>query len=249
MGTRLARQNGYGPEVLEFVCGTAASLEALPGGIEQVDLIVSEWMGYFLIYEARLAEVIRSRDRWLKPGGLLFPDRAKMYVSLLEDEEYKGRHFDYYGNVWGFDFSPMQEPAHGEPVVNSFEGTQMLSSIACVLDLSLYRCTVEEAFNIASAYQVTCKREGKVHAHLFWFEIRFDSCHKPIAFATGPESPASCWKQTAFFLTAALPVKAGDRVRGMVATRKASDDRRDLDIKVSCKVNAGKPHLQYYRWS
>jgi len=30
---------------------------------EQVDIIVSEWMGYLLIYESMLASVLAARDR------------------------------------------------------------------------------------------------------------------------------------------------------------------------------------------
>lgn len=34
---------------------------------EKVDIIISEWMGYFLIYESMLDSVLLARDRWLKP--------------------------------------------------------------------------------------------------------------------------------------------------------------------------------------
>jgi hypothetical protein len=34
-----------------------------------VDIIISEWMGYFLLYESMLDTVIWARDKWLKPGG------------------------------------------------------------------------------------------------------------------------------------------------------------------------------------
>merc|ERR1719359_1266964 len=67
MASRVAEKNGYGSEVLEFVCSSASALEQLPGGLESVDIIVSEWMGYFLMYEARLTEVLCARDKWLKP--------------------------------------------------------------------------------------------------------------------------------------------------------------------------------------
>ena len=43
----------------------------------QVDIIISEWMGYFLLYESMLDTVLVARDRWLAPGGLLFPDKAR----------------------------------------------------------------------------------------------------------------------------------------------------------------------------
>ena len=36
-------------------------------GVE-VDIIVSEWMGYYLVHESMLNTVIYARDKWLKPG-------------------------------------------------------------------------------------------------------------------------------------------------------------------------------------
>ena len=33
--------------------------------VEQVDIIISEWMGYCLLYESMLNTVIFSRDKWL----------------------------------------------------------------------------------------------------------------------------------------------------------------------------------------
>lgn len=35
-----------------------------------VDVIVSEWMGYFLLYESMLESVLLARDRWLAPDGV-----------------------------------------------------------------------------------------------------------------------------------------------------------------------------------
>ncbi|XP_003369386.1 protein arginine N-methyltransferase 1 [Trichinella spiralis] len=37
----------------------------LPDGIQKVDIIVSEWMGYCLFYECMLNTVIYARDKWL----------------------------------------------------------------------------------------------------------------------------------------------------------------------------------------
>ncbi|CAJ1438969.1 unnamed protein product, partial [Effrenium voratum] len=51
------------------------------------------------------------------PDGLMFPDRAKLFVSLMEDPDYKRSHYEYFGDVWGFDFSAMKEAAMSEPVV------------------------------------------------------------------------------------------------------------------------------------
>lgn len=36
-----------------------------------VDVIISEWMGYFLLRESMFDSVICARDRWLKPNGMM----------------------------------------------------------------------------------------------------------------------------------------------------------------------------------
>ncbi len=55
----------------------------------QVDIIISEWMGYFLLYESMLDTVLYARDKYLAPGGLIFPDKATLYLAGIEDGEYK----------------------------------------------------------------------------------------------------------------------------------------------------------------
>ncbi|CAI5967479.1 unnamed protein product [Closterium sp. NIES-65] len=64
--TTLARANG----VADRVTVLQESMEdvQLP---EKVDVIISEWMGYFLVRESMLDSVLVARDRWLKPGGSL----------------------------------------------------------------------------------------------------------------------------------------------------------------------------------
>jgi len=57
--------------------------------VDSVDIIVSEWMGYFLFYESMLSTVIYARDKWLKAGGLIFPDKADLNLVAIEDGRYK----------------------------------------------------------------------------------------------------------------------------------------------------------------
>ena len=39
--------------------------------VEKVDIIISEWMGYFLLYESMLDTVLFARDKWLNKDGLV----------------------------------------------------------------------------------------------------------------------------------------------------------------------------------
>lgn len=52
---------------------------------DRVDIIISEWMGYCLLYEGMLDSVLFARDRFLVKGGLIFPERAKIFVAGLND--------------------------------------------------------------------------------------------------------------------------------------------------------------------
>lgn len=57
--------------------------------MEKFDIIISEWMGYFLLYESMLDTVLLARDKYLKQGGLIFPDTATLYMAAIEDQDYK----------------------------------------------------------------------------------------------------------------------------------------------------------------
>jgi len=56
---------------------------------EKVDIIISEWMGYFLLYESMLDTVLYARDKYLVKHGLIFPDKATIFMAGIEDGEYK----------------------------------------------------------------------------------------------------------------------------------------------------------------
>ncbi|KAL3894408.1 MAG: hypothetical protein SGPRY_013818 [Prymnesium sp.] len=73
--------------VVSVLRGTMEELE-LP---EPVDVIISEWMGYFLLRESMVQSVLYARDRWLKPGGVLYPARARLVAQQLEDPEFVSR--------------------------------------------------------------------------------------------------------------------------------------------------------------
>merc|ERR1719326_2269239 len=53
-----------------------------------VDIIICEWMGYFLLRESMLDSLIRARDKFMKPKtGLMFPSHTTMYIAPIQDED------------------------------------------------------------------------------------------------------------------------------------------------------------------
>ena len=51
--------------------------------VDEVDIIISEWMGYYLLYESMLDSVLWARDRYLKANGKMLPDKATMYIAAI----------------------------------------------------------------------------------------------------------------------------------------------------------------------
>lgn len=61
----------------------------LPDDIKYVDVIVSEWMGYALLYESMLDSVFAARDRFLRPPNpsIVVPPAVVYDPSFDESEE------------------------------------------------------------------------------------------------------------------------------------------------------------------
>ena len=79
----------YARHALAEITLVKGKLEEVTLPFEQFDIIISEWMGYFLLYESMLDTVLLARDKYLKKDGLIFPDTAMLYMAAIEDQEYK----------------------------------------------------------------------------------------------------------------------------------------------------------------
>jgi protein arginine N-methyltransferase 1 len=81
-----------------------------------VDIIISEWMGYFLLRESMLDSLIRARDKFLKPKtGLMFPSHTTMYLAPIQDEEERKISHKEYNNTMGdwFEFADATKTLYG----------------------------------------------------------------------------------------------------------------------------------------
>jgi SAM-dependent methyltransferase len=73
-----------------------------PTTTTQVDIIISEWMGYFLLRESMLDSVLLARDRWLKPGGALYPSHARMLLAPCRTPQSAQRASDFHSAMEGW---------------------------------------------------------------------------------------------------------------------------------------------------
>jgi len=201
----------------------------LPG---KVDVIISEWMGYFLVYESMLNTIIYARDHFLKPGGILLPDKANLYIAGIEDAEYKSKKIDFWDSVYGFDMSCIKQIAYAEPIIDVVESRAICTTENLFLSFDLNTVKVEDlSFKKHFSFKVV--RKDFMHAIICWFDVEFSKCHKPIILTTSPAAPYTHWKQTVFYLEDVLVVNVDDKVSGWLNCSPNTKNPRDMDIKVS----------------
>lgn len=96
---RIVQANGLS-DIITVIKGKVEDI-TLPDDIKHVDIIVSEWMGYALLYESMLDSVLCARDRFLRPGGVMAPSQSKMMLGLCDAHEiYKDR-IEFWSDVYG----------------------------------------------------------------------------------------------------------------------------------------------------
>jgi len=199
--------------------------------VKKVDIIISEWMGYCLLYESMLDTVLFARDKWLKPGGLMFPDRASLFMTAIEDHEYKEEKINWWDSVYGFDMSAIRDVALLEPLVDVVEGRQVVTDSCMMKEIDLSTVQVED-LNFNVPFSIRSRRNDYVHAFVVFFTVEFSACHKRTGFSTGPESRYTHWKQTVFYLKDSLTIKNGEVISGEFNIEQNKRNKRDLDISL-----------------
>lgn len=200
--------------------------------VEKVDVIISEWMGYFLLYESMLDTVLYARDRYLKKDGLIFPDKATMQIAAIEDGDYKEEKINFWEDVYGFNMSHIKELALHEPLVDIVESKALVTKSTVLKNIDLYTVTKEE-LAFTAPFKLHASRDDYIHAFIAWFDIEFTACHKHIRFSTGPYAQYTHWKQTVFYLRDALTIKNGEQIEGVLTCKPNEKNPRDLNIDIS----------------
>jgi type I protein arginine methyltransferase len=103
------KANGF-DNIITVVRGKVESV-VLPDDIQQVDIIISEWMGYALLYESMLDSVLHARDRFLRPGGVMAPSQCKMMLGLCDASEIYKERIGFWDDVYG-ELPPALFPTH-----------------------------------------------------------------------------------------------------------------------------------------
>jgi protein arginine N-methyltransferase 1 len=176
--------------------------------VDKVDIIISEWMGYFLLYESMLDTVIYARDKWLKEDGYIFPDKAVVNIAAIEDAEYKDQKINFWEDIYGIDMSIFKNYSLSEPLIDYCDKKAINSNVCKVLEIDLYNVQIKD-LDYSSAYELKFIRNDWVHALVTWFDIYFDKVDNKVSFTTSPFNTGTHWKQVVFYTKKDFPVYKG----------------------------------------
>ncbi|KAJ9639268.1 Ribosomal protein arginine N-methyltransferase rmt3 [Knufia peltigerae] len=247
-----AREHVYTNNLQDTIKCLRGKIEEVQLPVEKVDIIVSEWMGYCLLYESMLDSVLYARDRYLAPDGLMVPSHASLRIAPLADSELKASHIDFWRHVYGFDMTPMLERAHEEVIVRVTDKKELAAKSVPFLELDLHTCQVGD-LTFTKPFAATWKDGFKVlEGFVVWFDIIFATGRKQnvnagmtaaeakkagvVAFSTGPATEATHWQQGIFLIKnpgKTEEFEKGDLVSGEITYLKKQGQERSLDIEIS----------------
>jgi len=247
-----------------FNNGLSDTITCLTGAIEdvilpvdKVDVIVSEWMGYFLLYEAMLPSVLYARDRYLKPDGIMAPSSATMWIAPVADPEFVADHISYWRDVYGFDMKAMQEGIYDEARIEV-----MPKSSVCgtpypfkVLDL---RTVKKEELSFTAKWESSIEHDiDMLDGFVIWFDNHFatdESMPEPwttaeewvkrkpgnVALPTGPFTTPTHWKQGFLLMPpddSHKDLKSSTKLTGEVTYSVLEDNERALSISTKWSID------------
>lgn len=169
-----ARENIYRAGLSDTITTLHGKMEEVALPVDQVDIIVSEWMGYCLLFEAMLPSVLYARDKYLAPGGLMVPSHTNMWVAPVSDPVWVSENGEaFWADVYGFDMSAMAKGIYDEVRVLHWPEDKVCGTSSAFKMLDLYTTTAADlSFTAPYASRLT-KDVDAVDGFLIWFDTFF----------------------------------------------------------------------------
>jgi len=224
-------------DVIKVVSGKIEEI-SLP---EQVDIIISEPMGYMLLNE-RMLETFLHAKKFLKPNGKMFPTRGDLHVAPFTDEalymeQFNKVNFWYQEYFHGVNLSTLRNAAMLEyfrqPIVDTFDiNICTAKSQRHVIDFQtsdetdLHRIEIPLEFHILSS--------GTIHGLAFWFDVAFIGANTTVWLSTAPTEPLTHWYQVRCLLSQPIFAKQGQLLKGRVLM--VANAKQSYDLTIECKI-------------
>ncbi|KAK6527815.1 hypothetical protein TWF694_004794 [Orbilia ellipsospora] len=258
-----ARENIFENGLDNIITCIRGKVEEIILPVKQVDIIVSEWMGYCLLYEAMLDSVLYARDKYLAPDGLMVPSECRLLVAAMHDSDYMNDSVHFWNNVYGFRMSGMKERIKEDVVVAHLKPSSLASEPTVFLDLPLHTIKTGELV-FTKPFEVEIKENVEsLDAFVIYFDNYFSPSRKSVipanakaetwagegvAFTTGPGGKETHWRQGVLMVQDGVGLlNTGQKITGDLTYRKSPSNSREFEIEIDWEVvGKDKKHKQVW---
>ncbi|KAA3607526.1 MAG: methyltransferase domain-containing protein [Planctomycetota bacterium] len=174
---------------------------------DKADVLVCELLGNFGLEEQIVPILRRLRDRMLKPGGKMIPDRVDLMACPVDSDEVYDQLCGWGRRYRKIDFSAFQPLAFNR-VYHLAEGEKVrfLAEPSHIKSLDLY--TIQRApRRLEANFEVS--RGGRFHGMVTWFRARLAP---DLWIDTSPKARHTHWGQVFFPCSEELQLCKGDRI-------------------------------------
>jgi len=226
LSTKIIEHNGY-TNCVTVLEGEASNVQ-LPDGV-LADVLISEWMGFYLLHESMLDAVVTARDRLLRCGGAVFPSTATLYACPVSIKEYCAQNFDFWQDICGFDFSEaglvMRQKCLTSPQVMTVSEKSLLAEPQQLLSVDLHYVNAADVCTVMASLDFVVQQNDLMHGFALWFDVQFDGSHS-VTLDTSPSAPPTHWQQTVVLLPDTLLVNRDSLVQCRMLLQQADNHRR-----------------------
>ncbi|KAK8331247.1 hypothetical protein V6Z12_A10G061600 [Gossypium hirsutum] len=181
--------------------------------------------------------------------GVVLPDEASLYLTAIEDAEYKDDKIEFWNNVYGFGMSCIKKQAMMEPLVDTVDQKQIVTNCHLLKTMDISKMVLGDA-SFTAPFKLIAERDDYIHAFVAYFDVSFTKCHKLMGFSTGPRSRATHWKQTVLYLEDVLTICEGETIIGSMTVAPNKKNPRDVDIMVKYSLSGRRcvvSRVQFYK--
>uniref|UniRef100_A0A8D3D7X5 Histone-arginine methyltransferase CARM1 n=1 Tax=Scophthalmus maximus TaxID=52904 RepID=A0A8D3D7X5_SCOMX len=207
---------------------------------EQVDIIISEPMGYMLFNERMLESYLHAK-KFLKPNGKMFPTIGDVHLAPFTDEQLYMEQFtkaELLPSFHGVDLSALRGAAVDEyfrqPIVDTFD-IRILMAKSVKYTVNFLEAKEEDLYRIEIPFKFHMMHSGLVHGLAFWFDVAFIGSVVTVWLSTAPTEPLTHWYQVRCLLQSPLFTKAGDTLSGTAML--VANKRQSYDISIVAQVD------------
>ncbi|XP_033613578.1 histone-arginine methyltransferase CARM1-like [Fukomys damarensis] len=209
---------------------------------ENVDVIISEPMGFMLLNERMLESYLHSK-KWLNSNGMMFPTFGDIYLAPFSDDQlymeyYSRANFWHQTNFFGINLSSLQRAAVDEyfrqPVVDSFD-ISILMAQPVKHTVNFIDAEEKDLHRVEMPFMFQMAQAGLIHGLAFWFDVAFVGSLVTVWLSTAPTEPLTHWYQMRCLLQTPLFAREGETLSGKVLL--VANKRQSYDIQIEVLVN------------